>query len=89
MGADLLKQRSRKSRHSGEMFSGIGGGPLLLAMWNRADTCAAAASCETLVGVIKALDVKPGPCLAKLNQEQCNSTAKHTVCFQAQEFRIQ
>jgi len=38
-GRHLLKQRSRKSRHSGEMFSGMGGGPLLLAMWNRADTC--------------------------------------------------
>ena len=38
-GRYLLKQRSRKSRHSGEMFSGMGGGPLLLAMWNRADTC--------------------------------------------------
>ena len=37
--ANLLKQRSRKSRHSGEMFSGMGGGPLLLAMWKRADTC--------------------------------------------------
>ena len=39
VGADLLKQRSKKSRHSGEIFSGMGGGPLLLAIWKRADTC--------------------------------------------------
>ena len=30
--ADLLKHSSRKSRHSGEMSSGMGGGPLLEAM---------------------------------------------------------